>query len=111
MSRKFRYWSKKEEELLLSNSKNKMSLSDMAKEHDRTEGAIRYRLKKMVSKFLAEGKKTDDIANITGMDKKYIENHKKYHHDSKKISSQDKLDIIIEKLARIEKKLFGDKQE
>jgi len=60
-----------QKELLKSIAKGKI-ISDIAKEHDRTEGGIRARLRHIAVEYYNKDYSIDDIEQLTGLDKDLI---------------------------------------
>ena len=72
-------------------------MEDIAKAHQRTEGAIKIRLRKLALEFYNEGRPLDEIEKLTGCNEEDIKVHK-----SKTQAGTDNLD---KKLKLVKKKL------
>lgn len=100
MSKKVVKWSIKEEEQLLKEVEEGLSDADIAKKHERSEGAIAVRRKKVALDMFKDGKTLEQIQKSTGVSEDEI-NEQKKHQDKKNQGDTKKLSVIKKKLQEI----------
>ena len=98
--RPVRKWSTREECSLLEQVKENLSNEEIAKLHERSEGAIAIRLRKIAMEMKKDGKDIEHITKVTRVTEEELNEQKKY--ESKKTDSDSKkLAIIKRELERL----------
>lgn len=96
----YKIWNNDEEQLLLRNIQNNLSIDEIAKLHERTKGAIKARLKKIAINLYNKNESIDKIQIITGLSKSDILDTIK--RNDEKSNNIMKIQNLIEDLKKME---------
>lgn len=97
-----RKWSVLEEKQLLKEHQDGVSLEDIAKAHQRSEGAIAIRLKKIAVQLHSEGESFASIEKKTGVSQEVVEEQLKIETRTQNKKMTSNSELIKQKLKEIE---------
>ena len=96
-------WDDDEQKQLLKSIAKGMSINDIAKEHDRTVGGIRARLRHIAVEYYNKDYSIDDIEQLTGLEKDIIGKDIAKHLYNKEHPKREKMVKKLENKNKITK--------